>query len=293
MDDQSFQLSARKMIEINVEQAKFYDSISAEDDKKESTGYAKHKMANFLTRVWASLRYRQQAAFVATGLQARKEEFLQYWIDQKRGGDTLELGCFRGTGNSWPLIEASGNYLGIDLSANATEFLNRSIVSAGLSHKAKALPIDFLVMETTQKFDLIFAHAVLHHFEKPEPLFSKISTLLKPDGILLMTEPSQVNPVYNLIRKIYRPFQSDSAWEWPFTKKTVATLESRLSPLDGFGWGRISLPLSIFTGLPIVCLVTQPLYVWMVKREVAANWSKRVWQNSIVCAAYKKNSANS
>ena len=92
-----------RMIEVNSEQARFYDSISTEDDKKEQTGYATHERANLLTRIWASLRYRQQEAFTESGLEEIKNKFHQHWIDTKSQGTFLELGCFRGTRSSWPL----------------------------------------------------------------------------------------------------------------------------------------------------------------------------------------------
>jgi SAM-dependent methyltransferase len=256
------------MIELNNEQAKFYDSISTEDDKQEQTGYATHKRANLLTRMWASLRYKQQEAFTESGLEVRKEKFHQQWIDAKSHGNFLELGCFRGTRSSWPLIASGGNYL--------------------LDHKAKAVAVDFLVMEEDKTYDLIFAHGVLHHFENPAPLFEKINKLLKPDGILLLTEPSQINPLYRVIRSIYRPFQSDSAWEWPFTDKTVAAMETYLKPVDGFGWGRFSLLISILNGMPLIGAISKPIYIRLLKGEVDAGWHSKVWSNSTVTAAYVK-----
>jgi SAM-dependent methyltransferase len=283
-------VDASKMIKINEEQAKFYDSISVEDDKKETTGYATHDKANLLTKVWASLRYRQQEAFSESGLEEKKKEFHDRWIAKKAGGAVLELGCFRGTRSSWPLIEASGQYVGIDLSANAIGVLNRKIADAGLSHKAKGVAVDFLVMEETTKYDLIFAHGVLHHFENPEPLFEKISKIIKDDGILLLTEPSQVNVAYRLIRSAYRPFQSDSAWEWPFTKNTVAAMESHFKPVDGFGWGLYSLPISVFNSVPLISKITKPLYIRTLKKEVDAGWTSNVWSNSTITAAYVKKS---
>jgi SAM-dependent methyltransferase len=277
-----------KMVAINAEQAKFYDSISIEDDKKETTGYAKHERANLLTRAWAELRYRQQAAFTQSGLEQRKEAFHKRWIDMKAGGRFLELGCFRGTRSSWPLIEAGGSYVGIDLSANAIDVLNKKIADAGLSNKAKGIAGDFLLMEENEKYDLIFAHGVLHHFENPAPMFDKIARLLQDDGILLLTEPSQANTLYKVVRAAYRPFQSDAAWEWPFNQNTINAMERRLQPIDGFGWGRFSLPVSVLNGLPVVGAVAKPIYLKLLKREVEAGWNSNVWSNSTVTAAYRK-----
>jgi SAM-dependent methyltransferase len=278
----------KKMVVINAEQAKFYDSISNEDDNQEQTGYAKHKKANLLTRAWASLRYRQQDAFTRSGLEVKKEAFHRRWIEAKAGGNFLELGCFRGTRSSWPLIEAAGRYIGIDLSANAIAVLNKKIEKAGLGGKSKGIAGDFLLMEEDCQYDLIFAHGVLHHFENPKPLFDKIERLLKDDGILLLTEPSQVNVLYKTVRAAYRPFQSDSAWEWPFTQNTIAAMESKLQPIDGFGWGRYSLLISVLNGLPVVSSVTRPIYLRLLQKEIDAGWHRKVWSNSTVTAAYRK-----
>jgi len=288
VSDQNLDGSLLKMITVNSDQAKFYDSISNEDEKQEQTGYAKHKRANLLTRVWASLRYKQQEAFTASGLETKKNQFHQHWINEKSKGNFLELGCFRGTRSSWPLIEAGDSYLGIDLSAHAVEALNKKIADANLNHKAKAISGDFLLMDEDTKYELIFAHGVLHHFEDPKPLFEKINKMLKPGGILLLTEPSEVNWIYSLIRKVYRPFQSDSAWEWPFTRNTITALEKYLEPINGFGWGRLSLPVSVFNGIPLISRLSRPLYIKLLKSEVNAGWTKNVWSNSTVTAAYKK-----
>jgi SAM-dependent methyltransferase len=278
----------KEMLEVNKTQAKFYDSISIEEDLEEMTGYSKHKKANILTKVWASFRYRQQLAFTSSGLETIKTNFHQKWIDKKTGGDVLEIGCFRGTRSSWPLIESAGNYVGIDLSVKAIEALNDKIFKAGLSSKAKAFAVDFFLIDNEKKYDLIFAHGVLHHFENPEPLFSKISEILNDDGILIITEPSTVNPLFKLVRSIFRPFQSDAAWEWPFTKKTISVLESKFKPIDGFGWGRRSLWFSILIGIPLIEKAANPIYKYFLNKEINAGYNKNVWLNSTVTSVYKK-----
>jgi SAM-dependent methyltransferase len=279
---------AAEMIEINSEQAKFYDSISIEDDKSEQTGYARHEKANALTRVWAALRYRQQEAFAESGLEEKKKDFHQRWIDKKAGGNFLELGCFRGTRSSWPLIEGAGRYVGIDLSANAIAVLNKKIEAAGLSKKANAVAGDFLIMDESAKYDMVFAHGVLHHFKNPRPMFEKISNILKDDGILLLTEPSQIHPLYGSIRRVYRPFQSDSDWEWPFTQRTVSIMEEYLTPKDGFGWGKSSLMIGYLNSVPVLGKFSRPVYLRMLQREIDAGWSQGVWLNPAVTAVYAK-----
>ena len=186
------------------------------------------------------------------------------------------------------LANAAGRYLGVDLSSLAVRSLNERFLKHGLAHKASAQAIDFLTMDQTRRFDLIYAYGVLHHFENPKPLFAKLAALCRSDGVLILTEPSAVNPVYLAIRALYRPLQSDAAWEWPFQLATVEALEQHFEAVGGFGWGRHSLPLSVLTALPLVGKLIRPHYVSSVKREIAQGWHPRVWHNSVVTALYRR-----
>jgi SAM-dependent methyltransferase len=275
------------MLTTNQAQASFYDSISEVEDQHTGVGYAEHGAANLLTRIWADLRYKQQRAALLSGVDDRKLKLHHEWLEKYRGGTSLELGCFRGTRFTDPLIEASGQYVGIDLSSKAVQALNDKIHESGLQHKANAVSGDFLVFSEAQKFDIIYAHGVLHHFENPQPLFQKIAALLAPGGVLILSEPSQVNPLFELIRAMYRPFQSDKDWEWPFTKDTVATLNHYLEPVEGFGWGRNTLFLSVLVSLPLIGRLLLPLYLRMVRSEIESGWHPKVWHNSTVVAVYK------
>ena len=178
--------------------------------------------------------------------------------------------------------------MGIDLSAKAVEALNVKITKEGLGLKAKAHTIDLLELNADIKYDLIFAHGVLHHFENPTPLFVKISELLKNDGVLILTEPSTINPLFKFIRSIFRPFQSDAKWEWPFTKKTVYIMETFLKPVDGFGWGKRSLWFSILTAIPLLEKLAKPIYKYLLNKEIKEGWNRKIWLNSSVTAVYNK-----
>lgn len=279
--------TTEEMVQLNREQAKFYDSIQSAEAEVGHGGYAENESANALTRFWAGLRYRQQDAVKQAGVEDRMKAAHARWVASKKGGDFLELGCFSGSPSTFLLCEASGSYLGVELSPLAVEALNKKFAQRGLAEKAKAVALDFLTMSEERKFDLIYAHGVLHHFENPEPLFKKLAALCKPGGNLLFVDPSAVNPVYRLIRSAYRPFQSDAAWEWPFRKLTVDSLERYFEPQEGFGWGRRSLPLSVMTGLPLIGKSVTRFYVKTAQAEVAAGWHPQVWHNSMVTALYR------
>ena len=275
------------MILVNRKQAEFYDAIHAAEASKGHGGYAENKSANFFTRAWAALRYRQQAAVKEAGIEARVKGAHEGWVRRKSGADFLELGCFSGSRFTFQLAEIAGSYLGIELSPMAVEALNEKFVKQGLSHKAEARAGDFLTMATDRKFDLIYAHGVLHHFQNPVPLFDKLAELAKPGALLVFAEPSAVHPAYRAIRALYRPFQSDAAWEWPFTKRTIAALEAHFEIVEGFGWGSGSLPLSVLTGLPAVGGIARRAYLGRVQTEVSRGWSAGVWNNSYVTAVYR------
>lgn len=277
-----------EMVLLNQKQAKFYDAIQSAETGKGHGGYADNQKANALTRFWAGLRYRQQAAVRGAGIEAEMKAALARWMEARRAGRFLELGCFSGSPATFALAEASGSYFGIELSPLAVADLNRKFAAEGLAAKAHAEARDFLLMDETSRFDLIYAHGVLHHFENPAPLFDKLAALLNPGGSLLFVEPSAVNPLYRSIRMLYRPFQSDAAWEWPFQPRTVAALEKHFEVAEGFGWGRRSLPLSIFTGMPFIGSWVTRHYVRLARAEMAQGWHDKVWHNSMVTACFTR-----
>jgi SAM-dependent methyltransferase len=275
------------MIAINKRQAEFYDHIHDAEAGKGRVGYAENPSANILTRAWAKLRYRQQAAVKAAGIEDKVKETHKQWSTLKAGGDFLEVGCFSGSRFTFSLAELAGKYVGVELSTRAVDALNAKFIERGLAHKAKAEPVDFLALDTVRKFDLIYAHGVLHHFENATDLFDRLAALAKPNALLVFCEPSAVNTLYRLLRTAYRPFQSDAAWEWPFTRRTVTALERHFELLEGFGWGRRSLPLSVLTGLPVAGDLIRPWYLRKVTAEVAQGWHQGVWSNSFVTALYR------
>jgi SAM-dependent methyltransferase len=275
-----------EMVSLNKQQAGFYDEIQKAEADTGHGGYAENQSANILTRAWAGLRYRQQAAVKEAGIEARVMEAHERWANLKAGGDFLEVGCFSCSPFTFRLAEKAGNYLGVDLSSKAVVALNEKIYARGLAHKARAEAVDFLELDSSRQFDLIYAYGVLHHFENPIPLFDKLAALAKPNALLIFCEPSAVNFVYRTLRAAYRPFQSDAAWEWPFTRSTIMALEQHFDLLEGFGWGSRSLPLSVLTGLPVVGGLIRPLYLGTLKAEVEKGWHDRVWSNSSVTALY-------
>lgn len=284
----------RRAIKTNEKQAEFYDNISSKEDEELFTGYGRNKSANFITKIWAKLRYVHQDAFEDIGVDTIKEEFFINHCKEKSGGRFLEIGCFRGTRYSDPIIECAGHYTGIDLSSGAILAFKNRFEKERRTGKIELIAGDLLQHQPEEKYDVLFAHGVLHHFETPEILFKHLNSMIKPDGILLCAEPSQVNKLFKFVRILYRPFQSDKDWEWPFTEKTIEQMEKYFSIESGFGWGKYSMPLSLLHAVPIIGNIFRPLYVSLLKSEINKKLSTNVWRNStvVLCSRSKKVHAN-
>lgn len=278
--------SLTEMIALNKKQAEFYNNIQEAEDHASGAGYAENQEANLITRAYAKLRYQQQRAIEATEIPQRVRQLHQRWMDEKAGGSFLEIGCFSGSEYTFDLMKASGNFTGVELSSSACASLRERISAEESSHNAEVICGDILEYAPGRQFDFVYAHGVLHHFENPGPLFAKIRNLIADDGYLVFVEPIAINPAYKFLRSLYRPFQSDAEWEWPFSKNTVRELSERFELVDGLGWGRYSAPLTLACGIPMVGGLVLPMYQWLARRELATVREHSYWMSSMVLSKY-------
>ena len=94
------------------------------------------------------------------------------------------------------------------------------------SPNAKAIAVDFLADEFDHAdFDVIYAFGVLHHFENFDLLMKRLHEKLKPGGQVVSFDPLETSLPVKLLRKLYRPFQEDKDWEWPFDAATFPHIE--------------------------------------------------------------------
>lgn len=192
-----------QILETNIKQKEFYNT----------------KKKNIATKIWSSVREKTLKKIRKNiGILDQSYDLHKKWFGDLSNKKVLDLGCYAGNNLSMYLAENSKQYIGLDLSDVAIEKLNNRLINIP---SAKALAQDFLSDEFNEKdFDIIYAYGVLHHFPSVDVLISKLNEKLATNGIIVSYDPLETSLPIKIIRMIYRPFQSDAAWEWPFTKNT-------------------------------------------------------------------------
>lgn len=248
--------TSKDILETNKKQKEFYNT----------------KKKNLATRLWSRLREKTLKGIRQnSGMQQQYYELHQVWFGDLSTKKVLDLGCYAGNTLSMYLAENAKAYVGLDLSDVAIEKLNKRLQH--LPH-AKALAADFLSDDFQEtNFDLIYAYGVLHHFENTAVLIDRLQKKLAPNGNIVSYDPLETSLPIKIMRRLYRPFQSDAAWEWPFTRKTYKQfadafhIEERRGILGKSKW--------------VVLLNLLPLGAEKKKR-IAQKWHKHDWKQSAV-----------
>ncbi len=202
-------MNAKEKVETNIRQAEFYQS----------------KKKNFATKVWYYLRNSLlNNTRKSLGIERQIYELHRTWAGDLSNKKVLDLGCYEGNSLSMYLALNAKEYIAIDLSEKGIAHLSKRIND--IPH-ARAFAIDFLSKEFTKKdFDLIYAYGVLHHFKDVGMLINRLKEKLNTNGTIISNDPLETSLPIKLIRMLYRPFQSDKDWEWPFSKKVYYQFES-------------------------------------------------------------------
>jgi SAM-dependent methyltransferase len=218
--------SKARLINLNAKQRAFYES-------KAVARTTSKRALNLPTYLWTRLREAQQRSERGSGVSAAMLEKHREWLSDLSDKDVLDLGCFSGNRLSIELAQAARSYLGIDLCAQAIDQLRKKLVSIP---GAEAQAVDFLAEGYRNRFDVIYAHSVLHHFDDFELLCKELRRALRPGGLVVSLDPLQTDPINRLARLAYRPFQADKDWEWPFDGRNFAVIREHfeIEAVQGF-----------------------------------------------------------
>ncbi|HEX6800283.1 MAG TPA: class I SAM-dependent methyltransferase [Ktedonobacterales bacterium] len=266
MRDEARRDTRQQMLAINVRQKDFYESRF--EAAETSATYTPERAANVITNLWSRARLWIWRMRKVTGVDDQLYTLHHAWLGDLAGMRVLDLGCFSGNRLSLEIAERCGEYIGLDLSPHAIERLNSTLRERDLTH-AHAYAGDFLANDFPDaSFDLVYAFSVLHHFQDMGVLLDELARILKPGGTIISMDPLMTDPLNRLARLLYRPLQTDRAWEWPFTRATLRRLRRSfvIEDLQGVaGAAKIGLALQLLPGMRRI-------------GQVVCRWGQR-WDN--------------
>ena len=245
-----------KIIESNKKQVEFYNQKSV--------------TKNLPTRIWYYFREQTLKKIRKDiGILNESYDIHKVWFGDLSGKKVLDLGCYEGNYWSLYLAEHSKEYIALDLSDVAIKKLAARIQ---LHPNAQAIVADFLSEEFVEKdFDMIYAYGVLHHFQNTDVLIDKLNEKLAPDGIIISYDPLETSLPIKIMRMLYRPFQSDAAWEWPFKRKTFYQFQKSFTIVERRGILGKSKWVALLNFMPLS---------EEKKKRIGQKWYMEDWEQS-------------
>lgn len=237
------------MITTNVRQQDYYESRY---EALASGRGAEERAANRATRAWTRLRRKTMQLRATAGVDDELLALHRTWLGNLRDARVLDLGCFAGNRLSFWIAESAAEYVGVDLSQHAIAELNQKLRARNLPN-AKGIAMDFLANEWPDgHFDVVYAYSVLHHFAELDVALAELRRILKPGGIIISMDPMAVDPFNRVARLLYRPFQTDRDWEFPFNPPTFDSFRRHfeIDALQGLqGAVKLAYPFLMIPGL--------------------------------------------
>lgn len=207
------------MLAVNAAQKQYYEVAS---------GSAVSSANTAATNLWRRLRQRALDSVEASRSANSLVPLHQQWIGDVAGRKVLELGVGNGSSLSATFARSAADYVALDLSQSRLDRLRRRLRRAGAGG-GRFLAADFLSPADFPEagFDVIYALSVFHHFAHFEAFLDVVDSKLAPGGIVVTYDPVQIWWPIRLMRAFYRPFQTDSDWEYPFDKRSLQAIETR------------------------------------------------------------------
>lgn len=209
--------NTEEILEINKRQKEFYN-------KTRFSG------TNIATKMWANFRNGTLSDFRQKfDIKDRVYDEHKLWMGDLKDKKILDLGCLEGNALSLYMAENAKEYVGIDLSDVGIAKLSAKLKQRNLVN-ASAIAVDFFSADFDHSdFDIVYAYGVLHHFENFDLLISRLKQVMAPNGVIVSYDPLETSTPVKILRAMYRPFQDDKDWEWPFTKKVLKKIDANFT----------------------------------------------------------------
>ncbi len=206
-----------RMLRVNEAQRAYYDATD---------GGTVSEVNSPATNLWRRLRHRMLSS-VSVAARNQLYDIHKEWLGNLSGAKVLELGSGSGSMLSVYLAGACREYHAIDLSQAQIDVLAGHLQGYGNTtfHVGDFLADDFAPAD----FDIIYAQSVLHHFEYIDVALDRVLEKLAPGGKVITLDPVQSWWGARLVRAAFRPFQTDAAWEFPFTSTAMRKIETRFT----------------------------------------------------------------
>jgi SAM-dependent methyltransferase len=222
------------MLETNARQKAYYERAS---------GAAPAPVNGLATNLWRRMRRRALDA-ADPAQRGRIYQIHRRWLGDLSGKGVLELGCGSGSALSEFMAKNSREYHAIDLSKTRVDALAKRLegLPSVVLHVGDYLADDF----AEGGFDVIYAHSVAHHFRFFTTFCEVTSAKLGPGGTLVTYDPLQTWAPVRALRAVYRRFQTDAEWEWPFDDETIRELGRHFDVVERFGvYGKVKWAMAL------------------------------------------------
>lgn len=207
------------MLAVNAAQKRYYELASGSTESRANSP---------VTNAWRRLRTRALASVKTAGSAHTLVPLHRQWIGDVTGKKVLELGVGSGSPLSEMLAGDAADYVALDLSRRRLKQLRKRLKRAGILGR-RYVTADFLSPAEFPDagFDAIYALSMFHHFAHLDAFLAVVEAKLAPGGIVVTYDPVQIWWPLRLLRLLYRPFQTDAEWEYPFDEAALRTIEGR------------------------------------------------------------------
>ena len=229
-----------EMRRINERQHEYYEKADGSSESPLNTR---------ATNTWRRMRRNAFSVFRNAEIRNSLLRMHTQWIGDVSRAKVLDLGLGEGNPLSLKLAAEAGEYVAIDLSSTRMKIFQRKLNEAGLKG-AKTYICDFLSDDFPETdFDLVYAMSVFHHFRHIDDFLEALSRRMSTGGLAVTRDPLQTWLPLQLIRFVYRRFQTGADWEFPFTWDSIRAIQRKfdIECVQGiYGYSKWAMPISLF-----------------------------------------------